>query len=544
MVQPKSPSRALAAMAALCSEGILPVRYYDWIAHYSRRTPDKVAVVDLFSERRFSYAQFDARISRLAAHLRDRLGIACGDRVAVLAHNTTDTLEVQFACGRLGAVFLPLNTRLTVPELQFIVGDASPKLMVHDTDLAETALAVARLCGVEAALALGPGGPYETAIAAAKPLASFEDVTLDDISTIMYTSGTTGQPKGAIITHGMTFWNCVNLGGPAYISPSSVLLTVLPLFHTGGLNCYTNPVLHSGGTVLIMRAFDPGLALQLISDPENRINVFFGVPSIYQFMAQHPAFAGADFSRLVIGGVGGAPMPVPLLKVWEERGVALQQGYGMTETSPAVLTLDREDAVRKAGSSGKPVLHTEVRIVRPDGSDAGTGELGELWVKGPNITPGYWNKPDANASAFTDGWLHTGDAARINEEGFYYIVDRWKDMYISGGENVYPAEVENVLHQLAAIAEAAVIGIASEQWGEAGMAIVVGRPGDSLTEAENHAHCAANLARFKPPHLIKFVDALPRNATGKIHKPTLRKNYAAPKATDAANAATLSSVRA
>jgi fatty-acyl-CoA synthase len=350
----------------------------------------------------------------------------------------------------------------------------------------------------------------------------------------MYTSGTTGQPKGAIITHGMTFWNCVNLGGPAYISPSSVLLTVLPLFHTGGLNCYTNPVLHAGGTVLIMRAFDPALTLQLISDPGRRINVFFGVPSIYQFMAQHPTFASADFSRLVIGGVGGAPMPVPLLKVWEERGVALQQGYGMTETSPAVLTLDREDAARKAGSSGKPVLHTEVRIVRPDGTDAEVGELGELWVKGPNITPGYWNRPDANQSSFTDGWLHTGDAARIDDEGFYYIVDRWKDMYISGGENVYPAEVENVLHQLAAIAEAAVIGIPSEQWGETGMAIIAVKPGHSITETDIHAHCETSLARFKRPRLIRFVDALPRNATGKIHKPTLRNNFGSPKATDAA----------
>ena len=274
-----------------------------------------------------------------------------------------------------------------------------------------------------------------------------EEVTLDDVSTIMYTSGTTGHPKGATITHGMTFWNCVNLGGPACIGPSSVLLTVLPLFHTGGLNCYTNPVLHAGGTVMIMRAFDPGAALGLINDPAQGINVFFGVPAIYQFMAQHPAFATTDLGRLIVGGVGGAPMPVPLLKVWEARGVALQQGYGMTETSPAVLVLDREDAARKAGSAGKPVLHTEVRIVRPDGSDADVGELGELWVKGPNITPGYWNRPEANKSSFTDGWLHTGDATRVDEEGFYYIVDRWKDMYISGGENVYPAEVENVLHQ-------------------------------------------------------------------------------------------------
>ena len=510
----------------------MAVRYYDWIAHHGRRTPDKAAVVDLASERSYTYAQFDKRISRLAGHLRDALKVARGDRVAVLALNTTDTLEVQFACFRIGAVFLPLNTRLTVPELQFITGDAAPKVMIHDTDLAGTALAVAKLCRVEGTLLLGPNGAYEAAIAEATPIDAFEPVTLDDISTIMYTSGTTGQPKGAIITHGMTFWNCVNLGGPAYVSPSTVLLTVLPLFHTGGLNCYTNPVLHAGGTVLIMRTFDPGVALQLISDPSCGITQFFGVPAIYQFMAQHPSFATSDFSRLAIGGVGGAPMPVPLLKVWEERGVALQQGYGMTETSPAVLALDREDAARKAGSSGKPVLHTEVRIVRPDGTDADVGELGELWVRGPNVTPGYWNRPDANQSSFTDGWLHTGDATRVDEEGFYYIVDRWKDMYISGGENVYPAEVESVLHQLTAIAEAAIIGIPNEQWGEVGMAIVALKPGHTLAAAEIHAHCAANLARFKCPRLIEFVDALPRNATGKIHKPTLRKNFSTPKATD------------
>jgi fatty-acyl-CoA synthase len=510
----------------------LSVRYYDWIAHFGRRTPDKIAAVDLGSARRLSYAQFDARISRLATHLRDNLQVARGDRVAVLALNTTDTLEVQFACFRIGAVFLPLNTRLTVPELQFIVGDASPKVMIHDTDLAEIALTVAKLCNVASALLLGPGGTFEAAIAASKPLDRAEIVTLDDISTIMYTSGTTGQPKGAIITHGMTFWNCVNLGGPAYISPSSVLLTVLPLFHTGGLNCYTNPVLHAGGTVLIMRAFDPGTALQLISDASVGINQFFGVPAIYQFMSQHPAFATSDFSRIAIGGVGGAPMPVPLLKMWEARGVALQQGYGMTETSPAVLTLDKEDAARKAGSSGKPVLHTEVRIVRPDGTDAAVGELGELWVRGPNVTPGYWNRPDANESSFTDGWLHTGDATRVDDEGFYYIVDRWKDMYISGGENVYPAEVESVLHQLAAVAEAAIIGIPDAQWGEVGMAIVAVKPGHTLEPEQIHAHCQANLARFKCPRRIEFVDALPRNATGKIHKPTLRKNFSASSPTD------------
>ena len=413
--------------------------------------------------------------------------------------------------------------------MRYITGDASPKVMIHDDDLAETALAVAKLCDVAATVRLGPGGAYEAGIAAAKPLERFEEVTLDDISTIMYTSGTTGQPKGAIITHGMTFWNCVNLGGPAYISPASVLLTVLPLFHTGGLNCYTNPVLHAGGTVLIMRAFDPGEALKLIGDPSQGINVFFGVPAIYQFMAQHPSFATADFSRLMIGGVGGAPMPVPLLKTWEARGVALQQGYGMTETSPAVMVLDREDAARKAGSSGKPVLHTEVRIVRPDGSDAAIGELGELWVKGPNITPGYWNRPDANASSFTDGWLHTGDATRIDEEGFYYIVDRWKDMYISGGENVYPAEVESVLHQLAAVAEAAVIGVPDDKWGERPLAVTK-LTAEVAPTAETAARLRAGLADVLPkwmaPEYWTFVDSIDKTSVGKFDKKVLRQRYA------------------
>ena len=374
-------------------------------------------------------------------------------------------------------------------------------------------------------LRLSPGGSYEAGIAAAKPLDPTEVVGLDDISSIMYTSGTTGRPKGAIITHAMTFWNCVNLGGPAGISSDSVQLTVLPLFHTGGLNSYTNPVLHAGGAVLIMKAFDPGEALRLISDPAQGINVFFGVPAIYQFMAQHPDFATSNFNGLMIGGCGGAPMPLPLLKIWEARGVALQQGYGMTETGPAVMTLDRENAARKAGSSGKKLLHMEVRIVRPDGVEAAEGELGELWVRGPNVTPGYWNRPDATAASFTDGWLHTGDAARIDEEGFYYIVDRWKDMYISGGENVYPAEVESVLHELTAVTEAAIIGIPNEQWGEVGMAIIALKTGHSLAPGEIYAHCEANLARFKCPRRIEFVDALPRNATGKIHKPTLHQTY-------------------
>ncbi len=497
-------------------------RYYDWVAHHARAHGHKTAAIDLATQRRFTYSEWDERIDRLAAHLAS-LGVARGERVGVLAPNTTDTLEVQFACFRLGAIFVPLNIRLTVHELEFILTDAGARLLVYDHEFDTMAVDLKARCNI--AHLLQYGAPYEQAIEASPRLEQRNDVQMTDVSTIMYTSGTTGRPKGAMITHLMSFINCINLGLPARITPSTVHLSVLPLFHTGGLNCYTNPAIHAGGAVLIMRAFDPGDALRLIGDANIGITHFFGVPSIYQFLCQHPAFPHTDVSRVEVAGVGGAPMPVPLLKIWQERGLALMQGYGMTETSPAVLALDPEDAARKAGSTGKPVLHADVKIVDADGAEVKPGEMGELWVKGPNITPGYWNRPDANKTSFTDGWLHTGDAARMDEEGFYYIVDRTKDMYISGGENVYPAEVEDVLYQLPQIAEAAVIGAPDETWGETGMAIVAVKPGQTITEAAIVAHCRERLARFKCPQRVAFVEALPRNATGKVHKPTLRRTF-------------------
>jgi fatty-acyl-CoA synthase len=503
----------------------VPVRYYDWIAHHARNSGDDVAVVDLHEQRSLTYRELDRRVGQLAGWLRGH-DVARGERAAILAQNCSDHFELQFACGRLGAIFVPLNWRLTVPELSFIVGDAAPRVLIHDAEFAETAAALARVVpGLRLLQRGGAASDYERAIAGAAPLTEFEPVTHDEISTIMYTSGTTGRPKGAMITHGMTFWNVVNLGGPAEVGFSSVFLAVLPLFHTGGLNCYSNPVFHAGGRVLVQRVFEPGEALRMIADPAVGLTHFFGVPAHYQFMLQHPDFERTDLSRLRVAGVGGAPMPVPLLKAWLARGVALIQGYGMTETSPGVLCLDRRDAARKIGSAGKPLLHTETRVVDEHGRDVPRGEMGELWVRGPNITPGYWNRPEANKTSFTDGWLHTGDAARVDEEGYYYIVDRTKDMYISGGENVYPAEVESVLYQIPQLAEAAVIGVPDERWGEVGKAIVAVKPGQMLTQEQILDHCRENLARYKLPRFIEFVDALPRNATGKVHKPTLRQQF-------------------
>jgi fatty-acyl-CoA synthase len=500
----------------------MSIPYYDCIAHHALRQPQSVAAIDLATERKHSYRSFNDRIARIAGSFRAR-GIAPRDRVAVFAPNTTDTFEVQFACARIGAIFVPLNWRLAQPELRAILADCTPAMLIYDMEFADRARQLAHDCAIPHTIPLGSA--FENIAYDGPRLDQPVAATLDDISTILYTSGTTGLPKGAIITHGMNFWNTVHSMSLAGVARSTVFLGLLPLFHTGGLNVFSYPVFQAGGTVIIMRSFDAGEALRLIGDPSAGVTHLFGVPANFQFMAQHPRFATTDMSRLVFAGVGGAPTPDAILQTWQAQGAILQQGYGMTETSPLVLVLDKEDAVRKAGSAGKPALNMEMRVVAEDGTDAPPGTIGELWVKGPNITKGYWQKPDVTAAAFTDGWLHTGDAALVDDDGYYFIVDRWKDMYISGGENVYPAEVENVLYQNESIAEAAVIGVSDTRWGQVGRAVVVVKPGCVLTEDAVVAHCAANLARYKLPHSVVFTDALPRNATGKVHKPTLRKTF-------------------
>ena len=526
--------KAIAAMRSSRppSRGAVPA--YDWISHHRAHQPSKLAVRELATQRNFSYADLDGRADALAAYFAS-IGVGRGDRVALLAHNGVEFFDLQFACGRAGSIAVLLNWRLTVAELEYILSDSAPKLLIHDVEFSDAAKALQLKCGIATLLCIDTrrsdpshSNPFEAIVASfsGKPVVR-QALTHDDVSTIMYTSGTTGHPKGAMITHGMNFWNCVNLGLPGGVGIDTVHLSVLPLFHTGGLNCYSNPVLHAGGTVVIMRNFDPGLALQVIGDAQHEITHFFAVPAPYQFMAAHPDFATTDLSRLRSAGVGGAPCALTILQTWAARGVRLMQGFGMTETSPACIFLAPADAIRKLGSTGKVLLHTEARVVNDVGADCGPNEIGELWVAGPNITPGYWNRPDATAAAFEGRWLKTGDAARVDEEGFYFIVDRWKDMYISGGENVYPAEVENVLYQLPQIAEAAVIGVPSEKWGEVGLAVLVLKPGQSVDRNAVIGHCSERLARFKLPSDIAIIEALPRNATGKVLKRELRKQFVA-----------------
>jgi fatty-acyl-CoA synthase len=521
-------AEAEASMTSSRPRGHGAVPAYDWLAHHQLQRPDKEAIRDLGTDRQFSYAALHARADAFAAYLQS-LGIGRGDRVAVLAQNGVEYFDIQFACARTGSICVLLNWRLTVTELEYILNDSQPQLLVHDASFSATADALQQRCGVANLLCIdsaAANNPYEHTMQrfAGQPVRPVA-LTHDDVITIMYTSGTTGHPKGAMITHGMNFWNAVNLGIPTGISPETVHLNILPLFHTGGLNCYSNPVLHAGGTVVIMKAFDPATTLRVLGDPAHGITHFFGVPAPYQFMMQHPEFEQTDLSRLRVAGVGGAPCALTIMETWASRGVLMAQGFGMTETSPACIALNPADALRKIGSTGKALMHTEMRIVNEAGQDCGADEIGELWVAGPNITPGYWNRPDATASAFEGRWLKTGDAARKDDEGFVYIVDRWKDMYISGGENVYPAEVENVLYQLPQVAEAAVIGVPHEKWGEVGLAVLALKPGATIDLTIVLSHCVSRLAKFKVPNDIAIIEALPRNATGKVLKRELRVQF-------------------
>ncbi|MEL6268672.1 MAG: AMP-binding protein [Chloroflexota bacterium] len=504
----------------------------DWVAFNADRTPDNIAIIDQGTGREFSYAALNVRSATLAGYMREAWSINEGDVVAILAKNSAEYFAFQFACWKLGAVMLPLNWRLAVPELLFILNDADAKAIVYDTDFTDHIPELLEKTAMNHNLEIRFEGDsaYEGIVTGDSPAVTMNPTTSHDTPmTIMYTSGTTGHPKGVMITHGMTFWNMINISQPTGLNHDSVQYTVLPTFHTGGLNLYPNPIIHHGGTVIIAREFDPALTLQTLADDSLGVTHFFGVPAIYLFLSQHDDFDSTDLSRIKSWGCGGAPMPAALLKKYADRGIIIQLGFGMTETSPTVFLIAKRRALVKPTSVGKPLMHTRVRVVDDNFDDVPVGEVGEVVISGGNVTPGYHNRPDANAENFTTDehgirWLHSGDAGMMDDEGCIYIVDRYKDMYISGGENVYPAEVEQVIFQIEGVKDVAVIGVPSEKWGECGKAIVVAGAG-APTEEAIIAHCRENLAKYKVPQSVAWVDELPRNAAGKVLKRELRKQF-------------------
>jgi fatty-acyl-CoA synthase len=498
----------------------------DWLAFNARRRPDHLALVDLATDRRFTYRDAHERIERAARYLTT-LGVGRGDRVGVLARNSSDQVELLFACKRLGALFVPMNWRLAAPELRYIAGDADPAVLFVSPAFADTAGEIIAADKI-AVLSDDADSDYQTGLANADLSTALPvpDLDHDDAWILIYTSGTTGRPKGAIITYGTTFYNLVSHTMFTRLNCDSATLIFGPLFHTGALSAYTIPCIHSGATVYVMRDFDAAAINRYVSDPAIGITHINGAVTMYLLMSQDASFAAADYSRLVCATISGESAPLSLLRLYhEEKGLPLQNIYGLTECGPVLTALDRDTAVTKMGSIGTEVLYTEMRLVGPDGNDVAPGEVGEIWARGPNVSPGYWNNPEKTEDAFEGDWLKTGDAARCDDDGYYYLIDRWKDMYISGGENVYPAEVENVLYQLPEIAEAAVIGVPHERWGECGRAVVVLKTGAHLDEDTILAHCRSQLAKFKVPVSVVFSDALPRSGGGKVVKPALRERF-------------------
>lgn len=496
----------------------------DWTGRRATSSPHKLAIIDAATGAGLTYQQLNARAMRLANHLRDRCGVRSGDRIAVLSMNRAEILEAFFAAAKLTAILVPLNYRLTQPELQYILEDCEPQALLYESEFAPALHRLRKQVSIQHYVAFDGSADinYEQALAASstQPI-EVESFDAEMAALIIYTSGTTGRPKGALLSHRMLTWNSINTI-ISWDTVSTDITTVhTPLFHTGGFNVLTLPLLHVGGTVVMLRSFDAEKVLEAIE--EHRCTIFFGVPTMFRMMLESPRFETTDFSAIRYFISGGAPCPIPLIEAYQRRGLAFTQGYGLTEVGPNCFKLSLEDSVRKAGSIGFPSFHSEARIVDEKGHDVARGEIGELILRGGHVCSGYWRNSEATAAALCDGWFYTGDLARQDGEGCYYIAGRAKDMINSGGENIYPAEVEAVLHAHPAVAGAALIGLPDAKWGETPTAAIIARPGARVTAEEIIDYCSGRLARYKIPKHVVFVAEFPLLASGKIFKRHLKE---------------------
>ncbi|MEQ9331363.1 AMP-binding protein [Thalassobaculum sp.] len=481
-----------------------------WIDRHAAERPDAPAV--RFGDATLDYARMAALIDGTAGWLRATHGIGRGDRVAWLGTNHPDMLVLLFAVARLGAVLVPLNWRLAVPELRYVMLDCGPKLLVAQPAFAESAAALPH---DPAACAVHLADPAAGGLAAVAGAATVEDTGGDaDPLLVVYTSGTTGRPKGAVLTQGAVATNAANARAMHAMTAGDRVLTVLPMFHVGGLNIQTTPVLQAGGTVTLHERFDPGATLAAIETLRPSLTVL--VPATLKAMIEHPRWAATDLSSLRAVATGSSDVPVELMVAFRDRGVPVIQVYGATETAPVAVFQTVGDPDGELGSIGRPAPGCSIRLVDEDGAEVPDGTVGEIQVKGANVAAGYWDDDAATAAAFHDGWFRTGDLALRDRTGAYWFRDRLKNVIISGGENIYPAELERVLRTLDGVAEAAVVGRADPRWGEVPVAVVVPAPGAARDRAAVLAGFRDRLARFKHPKDVVFVEELPRNALGKV----------------------------
>jgi len=505
----------------------------DYLSRRELYSPDKLAFIDAGKnpEWRLTYREANQRANKLANWLRSQ-GVGRGDRVAILAKDGYEHLELFFACSKLGAIHSPLNWRLHWQELLGIFKNTTPKILVFSDEFLENVIQLTSEYPMRTLHLDGNGTHnslhFESVLQAALDSAvTCETLEAEDTAALIFTGGTTGMPRAAEISHRMIAWNTLNTVIHD-ITHNDIYLNVFPMFHTGGLFVYTLPQVIFGGTTIFIHEFNPEQVLDLLE--REKVTVFAAVPTIYQMLTQADNWEQSDLSSLRFCTSGGAPLPVPLVeKYTAKKGIRFKQGFGMTEFGPGIFALASEDAIRKAGSIGRPNFFVDAQIVDNEDRFLGPNEAGELVLKGPSYCSGYFNNPEATAAA-TDkkGYFHTGDIAQYDEEGYFFIVDRKKDMFISGGENIYPAEIEKTLYQHPAVHMCAVIGLPDPKWGEVGKACVVLKPVATATEEELLKFMSDRLAKYKVPKSVTLMDALPISAAGKILKRELKEQFINP----------------
>ncbi|MDT7828792.1 AMP-binding protein [Pricia sp. S334] len=485
----------------------------DWFRKWADYQPDKTAVKDAMSGRSLSYGDIDTAGNALAAHLRENHGIVMGDRVAIVAENHLAQVILFAVAQKTGIILVPINFRLAPREIEVLLTDSECKLAYTDGCVPTKELKVDT---VFKDLASVYGFVRKEAPAVAEP-----ELTENAPVFILYTSGTTGLPKGALYTHKMLFWNSINTTQSLSINNDTVTLNCMPLFHTGGWNVLLTPVLHRGGTIILFKKFDALAVLNCIV--EEKLDLFMAVPTMLKMMTELPEFDTTDIGCLNYIVVGGESMPLKLIAIFHCKKVPIRQGYGLTEVGPNLTSLHQNDAERKQGSIGKPNFYVDVKILDESGETAEPDVPGEILIGGPMVTPGYWQNEAATHRAKQGRWLCTGDIGKIDAEGFIYVLDRKKNMYISGGENVYPAEVERALLAHPNVKEAVVIAAPHEKWGECGIAFLVS--GTKISEKDIKGHCLENLAKFKVPFQFHFLDKIPKGDTGKIDRKKIQRDY-------------------
>jgi fatty-acyl-CoA synthase len=502
----------------------------DILGERARITPEAVALVEVATGRRLTYGELDARATACARAWTGLLRLVKGDRVAILAGNRVEYVDAFFAAARTGLVLVPLNTRLTVAELSFILANCRARVLLFDREHAEVAGAAAAGAGIESMVSLdtpASGGaaslPDLLAGLAPGPL-GVARCQPEDTCCLLYTSGTTGRPKGVIVPHRMVGWNAYNTAISWQLRDDDVAPVYTPLYHAGGLGVFLLPLMATGGTLVLHPRFDADAIWRTVA--RERCTVVFGVPTIFTLLMDAPGFASTDLACVRFFISGGAPLPLHIIEAYQARGVAFKQGYGLTEVGVNCFAMTVADSVRKAGSVGRPMMFTEARLAGDEGAEVADGDVGELCLRGPHVCNGYWENPEATAAARdADGWFRTGDLARRDTEGFYYIAGRKKDMLISGGVNVYPAEIEGALVLHPDVRDAAVVGVPHGTWGEVGVAFVVPRPGCTPTAEDLSGFLVQRLARYKVPKAFVLVESLPRTAYGKVVKGELRDRY-------------------